>query len=292
MNENVTASKAEVNSRWCLVGNIVTCHEYGEDQQIKYGTKQFSGGTKVYIAPAQWGDGYEKVVVIGISRKVRHYIEVIINRRYIENYRLERVYKPSILQRMLESTYRWWDDTEQGRDNIIETAEFWNMVSQNFPENFQRMQCYTHDGIIEIESPRWQQYYQSAPTEPCRLYIEMQFNLWETPQVSYQSFIGSSDQADSNERYIEFEKYAREAREQIQKDILRKMHEMESILCLDDWRYLSEFAGHGQFGQKCMKYISELPEIGFVAKEIPEEMRYGNVFCKQPQEQNTGTILT
>src|SRR5690349_24575027 len=49
---------------WCLVGNIVDQHYFGEEKQIKIGTKQFSPGTKVYCFPPQWGDGYEKIKVV------------------------------------------------------------------------------------------------------------------------------------------------------------------------------------------------------------------------------------
>ncbi len=60
---------------WCLVGNITEKHEYGEEHEVKYGTKHFSRGTKVYLAPAQWGDGYEKIVVIGMPRHQKKFIE-------------------------------------------------------------------------------------------------------------------------------------------------------------------------------------------------------------------------
>lgn len=42
---------------WCLVGNIVESHEYGESHELKEGTKQFSKGSKVYLAPGQWAAG-------------------------------------------------------------------------------------------------------------------------------------------------------------------------------------------------------------------------------------------
>lgn len=32
---------------WCLIGNIVEKHIYGEEHEIRYGSKHFSGGTKV-----------------------------------------------------------------------------------------------------------------------------------------------------------------------------------------------------------------------------------------------------
>ena len=104
---------------WCLVGNIVREHEFGEENEIKYGTKQFSGGTKVFLAPAQWGDGYEKIVVIGLSRYKKKYIEVVTRSKYIENFRIQKVYKPALLIRMCSSEYRWWGDIESDKNEIL-----------------------------------------------------------------------------------------------------------------------------------------------------------------------------
>lgn len=105
---------------WCLTGNIVQQHEYGEAHEILRGTKQFSPGTKVFLAPAAWGDGYENVVVIGMPRGCRHYIEVITHSEYIENLRLQKVYKPAVLKRMCSSAYRWWGNLNADRDEIAE----------------------------------------------------------------------------------------------------------------------------------------------------------------------------
>ena len=55
--------------RWCLVGNIVQTHEYGENHETRIGAKHFSPGTKVYCMPGNWGDGYENIVVIAKHRK-------------------------------------------------------------------------------------------------------------------------------------------------------------------------------------------------------------------------------
>ena len=97
---------------WSLVGNIVQEHEFGEEHEIKPGTKQFSSGTKVFLAPSQWGDGYERIVVIGLSRHGSKYIEVVTRSEYIENYRMQKVYKPDVLKIMCSSPYRWWGTTE------------------------------------------------------------------------------------------------------------------------------------------------------------------------------------
>lgn len=108
---------------WCLVGNIVQEHESGEDHEIRYGTKQFSRGTKVFLAPCQWGDGYENIVVIGLPRHGNKYIEVVTRSEYVENYRMKKVYKPAVLKLMCSSQYRWWGDTGHDRKEIIEYLE-------------------------------------------------------------------------------------------------------------------------------------------------------------------------
>jgi len=63
MKEN---EKINYDWRWCLVGNIVDKRFYGEEHEIKSGIKLLSPGTKVYIAPHQWGDGGDKLVVLGV----------------------------------------------------------------------------------------------------------------------------------------------------------------------------------------------------------------------------------
>lgn len=108
--------------RWGLVGNIVQTHEYGEEHKILVGSKQFGPGAKVYIAPAQWGDGFENVCVIGKPRHRRGLIELVMPLRLIENLRLKRVFQPAALERMEKSQYRWWSDSEEDRMTILKLA--------------------------------------------------------------------------------------------------------------------------------------------------------------------------
>ena len=112
--------------RWCLVGNIVKSHEYGEDHEIRTGTKQFMPGAKIYLAPIQWGDGYEDVVVIGKPRHRRGLIEIIMQRKYIISYRLQKVFQPAVLERMEKSEYSWWGGTDADRDRIIDILDWLN----------------------------------------------------------------------------------------------------------------------------------------------------------------------
>ena len=108
---------------WCLIGNIVEKHEFGEEHEIRYGTKQFSRGAKVYLAPAQWGDGYENIVVIGLPRSGNKLMEVVTHSKYVENYRMKKVYKPEVLKKICSSKRIWWGDTENDRMKIISYLE-------------------------------------------------------------------------------------------------------------------------------------------------------------------------
>lgn len=112
--------------RWCLVGNIVESHEYGEDHEIKIGTKQFMPGAKIYLAPVQWGDGYENVIVIGKPRHRRGMIEIVMRRKYITNYRLQKVFQPAVLERIEKSKYLWWGEPVKDREEIIEVLNWLN----------------------------------------------------------------------------------------------------------------------------------------------------------------------
>ena len=109
--------------RWCLVGSIINSHPYGESKEILNGTKQFQPGAKVFIAPANWGDGYENVIVIGCPRHRKQYIEVIMRADYIENFRIKKVYAPFILRMMENSKYSWWNNTDYDKQRIQELIE-------------------------------------------------------------------------------------------------------------------------------------------------------------------------
>lgn len=110
--------KNELSPRWCLVGNIIDQHPFGEQKELLTGSKHFRPGAKVYIAPLQWGDGGESVVVIGIPRHRKDPIEIVMRGELITNHRLKRVYSPVILKRMNKSPYFWWDDTDKSKEQI------------------------------------------------------------------------------------------------------------------------------------------------------------------------------
>lgn len=115
--------KERLEWRWCLVGNIVDNRIYGENHEIKNGTKNFSAGTKVYIAPNQWGDGGEQIVVLGKPKNKKGFIECVIRSDYIYNYRLKKIYSPLLIKRMNDSKHSWWGNDEEWKKCIEKIAE-------------------------------------------------------------------------------------------------------------------------------------------------------------------------
>lgn len=82
------------DSQWCLVGNIGDA-----------GLRHFQPGTKVYCFPALWGDGYEKVMVIGHHRGSHKLVTMIIDSASVTNWRAKVVYNPEVLRRLGEATF-------------------------------------------------------------------------------------------------------------------------------------------------------------------------------------------
>lgn len=109
--------------RWALVGNVVESHLFGEEHEVRFGAKAFRSGAKLYVAPPQWGDGFQNVVVIGRPRRYRGFIEMVIRSELIENFRLKKVFDPAVLRKMRESEHIWWDNSDKDKEIILASAE-------------------------------------------------------------------------------------------------------------------------------------------------------------------------
>lgn len=97
-------------SQWCLIGNIVEERPSGEGGvEVKRGTKHFSPGTKIYAFPAQWGDGYERIIVVGRHRGSKDFVTLVIKADWVTNWRAKVVYNPEVLRRLQEGVCRFWE---------------------------------------------------------------------------------------------------------------------------------------------------------------------------------------
>ncbi len=102
----MTELEEKSTPQWCLVGNIVNERPFGEGgEEVRRGTRHFAPRTKVYCLPAQWGDGYEKIVVIGLHRGSRRFVKMVIRSDWVSNWRAAVVYKPQVL-RLLDEEAR------------------------------------------------------------------------------------------------------------------------------------------------------------------------------------------
>jgi len=86
---------------WCLIGNAVNEREYGEDKELKSGTKHFRPGAKLYCFPPLWGDGYEDIKVIGLPRKSKKKITVVMKSNLVTNWRKQKVFDQFIIDTMI-----------------------------------------------------------------------------------------------------------------------------------------------------------------------------------------------
>ena len=111
-------AEAQLPSQWCLVGNIKNTIAYGPGQsEIRTGTQHFTAGTKVFCLPAQWGDGYEKIVVLGRHRGSKQFARMVIRSDWVTNWRPKVIYNPTVISLIQEFCaevgHRNWSSLEE-----------------------------------------------------------------------------------------------------------------------------------------------------------------------------------
>ena len=107
-------------SQWCLVGNIVEQAQSGSDgDSIRKGTKHFSPKTKVYCLPAQWGDGYDQIIVIGRDRISKKFRTMIISSTSVENWRAKVVYNPEVIRIIEKATEASWRKNWESEEQLL-----------------------------------------------------------------------------------------------------------------------------------------------------------------------------
>ena len=120
----------DVNNNWrfCVVGNIKAQHT-DETGKVLYGTKAFSGKTKVYIDDKTCGLNDGCISVIGLNRFGR-YVTESVPVGLIENVRLQRIFKPKVLEIMdyleVMDGWPWRGRTAEDRKAVKTFVEKWN----------------------------------------------------------------------------------------------------------------------------------------------------------------------
>lgn len=89
---------------WSVAANVAEEVARGEGGlDIRRGLKHFSGGAKVWVVPPQWGDGGERLWVVGRHRAGKRYIAIIVESRFLTNFRVRGVYSPTVYRRLTDS---------------------------------------------------------------------------------------------------------------------------------------------------------------------------------------------
>ena len=136
---------------WCLVANV---REYPSDalyrdvKTERRGTKHFAPGTRVYVYPVQWGDGWDRMVVVGKKRGTHRYVRKVMWGASLDNFRLKKVYSPTIISwmcgkrseirnhgnRIPYSVGDWftgWGNSDGDRETIASMVDSWERYKAN-----------------------------------------------------------------------------------------------------------------------------------------------------------------
>jgi hypothetical protein len=106
---------------WCPVANMVRERPYGPGgREIRRGSKHFAPGAKLYCYPALWGDGYEQIQVIGRHRGTHRYVKMIVNEKWLTNWRVQLAYSPHVIRELWPA----WDGTKRSRERAQEIVDF------------------------------------------------------------------------------------------------------------------------------------------------------------------------
>jgi hypothetical protein len=99
---NIPANEQTLEWIYCLIGNVVDERPYGPDKEIRHGTKHFRPGAKVYYLDFFYGirEG-GSVRVIGLPRRSKRLIKIIMPTSYIGNWRVKKVYDKRIIREFL-----------------------------------------------------------------------------------------------------------------------------------------------------------------------------------------------
>ena len=117
--------------KYAVAGNIKKSH-IDENGILRYGTSAFKGNTKVYLCgrlldERLLNENRKEISVLGLCRGRRYYVDSVpID--LIENVRLTRVYKPTVLKIMSEWELAdcWWGNTQEECNDALAFVKRWN----------------------------------------------------------------------------------------------------------------------------------------------------------------------
>ena len=84
--------------RFCAVGNVVNTRK-DEEGVLRHGTKEFCGGTRLYLYGRYWNETSPYIAAIGLDRHKKYRV-VDLPVDVVKNVRKSKVYRHSVLKIM------------------------------------------------------------------------------------------------------------------------------------------------------------------------------------------------
>ncbi|RSK38423.1 hypothetical protein [Hymenobacter perfusus] len=133
-------ANAVPESYWTAVGNIVRERPYGPGgAEIRFGTKHFAPGAKVYII--NWYAGMcRRIIVVGLHRKSKRFITLALDVRLVENLRPKVCYDPAVIAKL--------------KEHFSPKPFFYPGTIDSLTQEFAERVC--------AAIPQWQQNYKNA----------------------------------------------------------------------------------------------------------------------------------
>lgn len=100
----------EIEPTWCVVANVRP-EAWGKGTSP--GTRQFRAGALLWVHAAHWGDGFERVRVVGHHRKSKRLISIIVEAARLTNWRTKGAYDPRLVSMLGAQPTTGWANKEE-----------------------------------------------------------------------------------------------------------------------------------------------------------------------------------
>jgi hypothetical protein len=122
-------------SWWCVFANVIQGEDEGPNlaSQGSSGTKHFLPGETIAILDIYPNDN-DRVIVLGRHRETHHYIEIVMRRKWLTNFRTELIEHPVVLGQLKKServVHSWRCHGVPSKENCDVLVEFFKSQQSN-----------------------------------------------------------------------------------------------------------------------------------------------------------------
>ena len=107
--------------------SVVEQRRYGENHELRNGTKHFRGGAKVFVIDGYWGM-CNSVTVVGHHRASGRYITLDMPVKHLEHFRMSVVYSLAVLKRISDHYSGEKVYSEDYGEKLLEALPHWKAL--------------------------------------------------------------------------------------------------------------------------------------------------------------------